>query len=828
MANAFIPDDKRRHQYFPVNEDPPDYDVASGRSSEAGPSTNVRPPRTRRRPSASNRRPETEASPESDELDALDEGSGHHAEPHRANSDESTVRDFEELDIELEPSKDPIHIRLSREIQRITARMDKVLYTYVNATLMRYIYGIILGAIVIVLIYAFGGSMPKLVVPKRYKEDALRAYINEETSSANIRKYTEEAASIFSKHHSVEALFDSSNMVNWVHDEFVKLGVARNAMDKFNVYYPRPTPGGQALEIRSQDGSAYAASLVDDHGRLHSYITHGASGNLTAPLTYGNYATNDDFSWLADSGVTVQGSIVIFKRDPAVDLSVQVNVAAASGALACIVYSSPVDYGSARGQVFPDGPYMPADASSSGDVALTWIQPGDVLTPGYPSTKSAKVVNPLECPALVRIPVIPISAEEAEIFLGFLQNVGPQVSSEWPLDNPGQIYYAGGVVENAPEVLFTNFNTEEIKHKITNVLSELEGIESDQVLVVGTSLSSLSSMGVMMEVVRIFADLTTKYAWKPRRSIIFAAWDKSEQNLMGSTEWTEAQLKSLRHQGIAYINLGQAASLSSDISVRATPSLSKAILQAMTYVQNRFGNATVAEDQELSTLSSTAEPTGFSDSIAFEAHAGNAVADIGFPNSNLFSGCLESAQCINDHIDPDFTNHLVLAKTFAMTILELVDERFIPLDVHAFARAIEAGVRKLSTKHPNLNFGGNLNKVMQEFDYRTHAAMEFIGEWEKQYREDNEIEAPVLNLRRSNWNYAVASFHRNLLRSHAWTTWFEHPIYGPSRAVNDKNERNWLFPHIEDAVANHDMARAQETIDMLGQTLLEAAQNIQF
>lgn len=835
MANAFIPDDKRRHQYFPVNEDPPEYDIAPGRSSEAGPSNRSGTRRTRpRRP----RSVTNSGSP--DDLDALriddpaadpdeDGDSGRYAEPHRANSEDSDAHVFEELEIEMEDTKDPIHIRFSRGLQKITARVDKVLYTYVNHTVMRYVYGVLLGLLVIITIYIFGGSIPKLRVPKRYKEDALRAYINQETSANNIRKFTEEISAVYAKHHQVEALFDSSRMATWVHQEFVKLGVARNAMDEFFVYYPRPSPDGQALEITSNDGSSYAASLSDDRGRLHSFITHGASGNVTGHLTFANHALPDDFQWLADAGVNVEGSVVIFERSPSIDLQVQIYAAQAAGATACIVYSSTTEYGSSLGAVYPNGPYMPTDASSNGDAALTWIQPGDVLTPGFPSTGSTKVVAPSQCPALVKIPTISISANDAANFREFLQGYGPSMPEHWdPTESSETRSSVGGNVDGAPQVSFVNLLTEDLKHKITNVLSEVEGTESDQVLVVGTSLASLSSLGVMLEVSRIFADLVTKYAWKPRRSIIFAVWDKTEQNFMGSTEWTEAQLKSLRQQGIAYINLGAAASLSSTLQVRATPSLSQALLQAMANVPNRFANATVAEDQGLSLLSSTAEPSGFSDSIAFEAHAGNAVADIGYAESNVYSGCLQSAECINDHVDPDFTNHLVLAKTFAMIILELVDERFIPLDIHAYARSIEAGVRSLSKKHPNLNFGGDLNKVMQDFDYRTDSAMQFLAEWEKLYRENKEIEVPALALKRSNWNYAVALFHRNLLRSQSWTTWFEHPVYGPAGAINGTGDRKWLFPHIEDAVAEDHLEKAQETIAALGQTLLAAAQNIQY
>lgn len=832
MANAFIPDEKRRHQYFPVNEDPPDYDSAFGRTDEAGPSrgrrTDTRSSRnTRRRSSASDR--------SQDDVDALNSGedgdaeNGHHAEPHRANSEDSSMHEFHELELDDGPTKEPIHVRLSKEFHRITARVDKVLDTYVNATVMRYVYGLILGFIIVGLVYIFGGSIPKITVAKHYQEDALRVYINQEMSASKIEKFTEKAASIYAEHHQVEALFDSAMLAEWVHSEFVKLGVARNAIDNFYVYYPRPSPDGQLLEIRDSRGESFAASLVDDHGRLRSYITHGASGNVTGPLIFSNYATPDDFSWLSDSGIEVQNSIVIFKQNPAVDLADQIFTAQEAGVAGCIIYSSADDFGEARGPVWPNGPYMPKDSASNGDAALTWIQPGDPLTPGFPSSESTRSIEPDESPALVRIPAVTISASEADTFLEFLQQHGIPINANWSIGSTVSFEpFTGSNSEDAPQVNLVNLLTQELKHPVHDVLSELDGGESDQVLIVGTSLSSPSSVGVMLEVARIFADLVSKYEWSPRRSIVFAVWDKTEQNYMGSTEWVETQLKSIRHQGLAYLNLGNAVSFSDDMQVRATPSLSQALLQAMQHVPNAYGNATVAEDQGLSMLSTTAEPSGFSDSIGFEAHAGVAVADIGFVNHDLYSGCVRSVGCISQHIDPGFANHLVLAKTFAMIILELVDEKFIPLDIHAYARSIEADVRSLSPKYPQLDFGGDLNKVMQQFDYKTDTTMSFQNEWNAAWVDNKEIETPVLSLRRSNWNYAVSVFHRNLLRSTSWTTWFEHPVYGPSQSMDGQGRRSWLFPRIEDAVATGDMGKAQGSVEIMGQSLLGAAESIQF
>ena len=42
--------------------------------------------------------------------------------------------------------------------------------------------------------------------------------------------------------------------------------------------------------------------------------------------------------------------------------------------------------------------------------------------------------------------------------------------------------------------------------------------------------------------------------WRPKRTIVFAAWDAEEPGLLGSTEWAEHHGDELREKVVAYIN----------------------------------------------------------------------------------------------------------------------------------------------------------------------------------------------------------------------------------------------------------------------------------
>ncbi|UWX53998.1 hypothetical protein NYZ99_13060 [Maribacter litopenaei] len=55
--------------------------------------------------------------------------------------------------------------------------------------------------------------------------------------------------------------------------------------------------------------------------------------------------------------------------------------------------------------------------------------PGDVLTPGYGATKDAKRLTKEEAPTITKIPVLPISYEDAQPLLEALD--GPVAPESW-------------------------------------------------------------------------------------------------------------------------------------------------------------------------------------------------------------------------------------------------------------------------------------------------------------------------------------------------------------------------------------------------------------
>ena len=63
----------------------------------------------------------------------------------------------------------------------------------------------------------------------------------------------------------------------------------------------------------------------------------------------------------------------------------------------------------------------------------------------------------------------------------------------------------------------------------------------------------ISGLVAEMEEARALGELA-KQGWKPRRTIIYCAWDGEEPGLLGSTEWVETHAKELSDHAVFYVN----------------------------------------------------------------------------------------------------------------------------------------------------------------------------------------------------------------------------------------------------------------------------------
>src|ERR1051325_11713548 len=60
-------------------------------------------------------------------------------------------------------------------------------------------------------------------------------------------------------------------------------------------------------------------------------------------------------------------------------------------------------------------------------------------------------------------------------------------------------------------------------------------------------------MAAELEEARALGELV-KAGWRPKRTIVYAAWDGEEQALIGSTEWVETHADELQKKAVLYVN----------------------------------------------------------------------------------------------------------------------------------------------------------------------------------------------------------------------------------------------------------------------------------
>ncbi|MBE0555825.1 MAG: M28 family peptidase, partial [Proteobacteria bacterium] len=349
-------------------------------------------------------------------------------------------------------------------------------------------------------------------------------------------------------------------VAEWIHARFTEWGLA-SRIETFEVLFPTPkerivemvAPHTFRAQMREPAVEGDPSSKLQDK-HLPSYNAYSIDGDVTAPLVYVNYGIPEDYEQLELLGITVKGAIVIV-RYGASWRGIKPKLAAEKGALGCIIYSDPQQDGYVQGDVYPKGPFRSRDGVQRGSVMDMPLYPGDPLTPGAPAIQKAKRLPREKAETLTKIPVLPISYGDAQPLLEALE--GPVVPPSWSGGLP-ITYHVGPGPATVRLAISSSWDTKTIH----NVVGVLEGSDYPSEWVirgnhhdawVHGAEDPVSGMVSLLEEARAFGMLA-KSGWKPKRTIIYCAWDGEEQGLLGSTEWVEAHADELRTKAVAYIN----------------------------------------------------------------------------------------------------------------------------------------------------------------------------------------------------------------------------------------------------------------------------------
>ena len=396
------------------------------------------------------------------------------------------------------------------------------------------------------------GFFPQSVQAERDLEAKFRAIPDPARMRESMRRLS-------ARPHHVGSAYDKDN-AEWILDQFKSYGWDAH-IENFDVLFP--TPIERVVELVAP--TTFKASLQEtplpgdptssqQTEQLPSYNAYSIDGDVTGPLVFVNYGVPADYEELEQHGVSVKGAIVIAKYGGSWR-GIKPKVAAEHGAIGCLIYSDPRDDGYAGGDVFPAGPMRPAQGVQRGSVADMPVYPGDPLTPGVGATKDAKRLSVAQATTITKIPVLPISYGDAQPLLSALG--GPIVPSEWRGGLPITYRFGPGAAK-----VHLRVKSDWSLKTLYDVIAKLPGTtETDQWVIRGNHHDAwvngaedpISGLVAELEEARALGTLY-KQGWRPKRTIIYAAWDGEEPGLLGSTEWAETHSDELKSHAVAYIN----------------------------------------------------------------------------------------------------------------------------------------------------------------------------------------------------------------------------------------------------------------------------------
>jgi N-acetylated-alpha-linked acidic dipeptidase len=553
---------------------------------------------------------------------------------------------------------------------------------------------------------------------ERAREEQFDSGVNRENLRAWMQRMSSAPNHVGSRHDDENAQFILGLYRSWGWQAHI---------ETFEVLFP--TPKLRVLELLGP--KPFRAALVEppipgdpstarQKDALPPYNAYSADGDVTAPLVYVNTGLPEDYEELRRRGISVRGRIVL-ARYKGSWRGIKPKLAQHYGAVGCILYSDPEeDDGYAHDDPYPKGPGRPALGVQRGSVMDVPVFSGDPLTPGIGATEGAPRLSRDESPVLLKIPVIPISYQDAQPLLRAL--AGPVTPEKWRGALPLTYHFGPSA---SPVHLRLEFDWR--LRPIHDVIATIPGEQyPDQWVVRGNHFDAwvfgasdpLSGQVALLEEARGIAGLMSR-GWRPKRTIVYASWDGEEPGLLGSTEWAEAHAEELKRKMVLYVNSDNVQR--GFLRVGASQSLQRFLNEVAGDVVDPETGATVGErlrarralaQFEASSAESSRDPDGApkrdlvidalgsgSDYTPFLQHLGIASVDLAYNGEGGARGVYHSAYdtytFYTRFADPQYEYVATLAKTAARTVLRFADADILPVHAEDLAQSLQRYVKEI-------------------------------------------------------------------------------------------------------------------------------------
>ncbi|GAC1648197.1 MAG: transferrin receptor-like dimerization domain-containing protein [Gemmatimonadaceae bacterium] len=517
--------------------------------------------------------------------------------------------------------------------------------------------------------------------------------------------------------HHVGSTYGREN-AEWLRDQFRSYGWQAD-IESFDVLFP--TPKERLVELVAP--TTFRASLQEPvvpgdstsgqrDEQLPTYNAYSKDGDVTGPLVFVNRGVPADYEELERHGVSVKGAIVIAKYGGSWR-GIKPKVASEHGAVGCLIYSDPADDGYGVGEVFPKGAMRPREGVQRGSVADMPTYPGDPLTPGVGATKNAKRLSLQDAATITKIPVLPISYADAEPLLRALG--GPNVPRDWRGGLP-LTYRIGPGPARVHLVVKSDWSLK----PLYDVIAKIPGTsEADEWVIRGNHHDAwvngaedpISGLVAELEEARTLGQLY-KEGWRPKRTLVFAAWDGEEPGLLGSTEWVETHERELADHAVAYLNSDSNGR--GYLNVEGSHTLEKFINGVANDVEDPEARVSAAkrarmaimqtgsalerrEARERADLRIGALGSG-SDFTPFLQHSGVATLNLGFGGEDqggIYHSIYDDFYWYTHFSDTSFVYGRALAQTVGIAVMRLADADVLPFSFTSLGETARGYAKEL-------------------------------------------------------------------------------------------------------------------------------------
>ena len=555
------------------------------------------------------------------------------------------------------------------------------------------------------------GFTPESAKAEREWETKFRAL----PSPDSLREYMRRLSA---RPHHVGSPYDKAN-AEWILAKFKSFGLDAQ-IESFDVLFPTPkervvelvapTKFVAKLQEPPVPGDATSSQQAE---QLPTYNAYSVDGDVTAPLVYVNFGVPADYERLERLGVSVKGAIVIARYFGSWR-GIKPKVAAEHGAVGCLIYSDPKEDGYTHGDTYPQGPWRPRDGVQRGSVMDMPVYPGDPLTPGVGATKDAKRLPIDQAQTITKIPVLPISYGDAQPLLAAL--AGPVAPEEWR--GGLAITYHVGL---GPAKVHLRVKSDWSLKPLYDVIARIPGSAApDEWVIRGNHHDAwvngaedpISGQVTLLEEARAYGQLL-KQGWRPRRTIIYAAWDGEEPALLGSTEWAEAHADELSRKAVAYLNsdtngrgylfMGGSHSLErfiNDVARDIDDPETKLTVWKRGQLR-AIADASSADDRQdvrrRADLRIGALGSG-SDYTPFLQHVGVASLNLGFGGEDgggIYHSIYDDFKWYTTFDDTAFVYGRALAQTVGTAVMRLADAEVLPYEFTGLAETVGRYVKEV-------------------------------------------------------------------------------------------------------------------------------------